>query len=73
MDQTMKHQHIKVNGYQLQVTLMGSCKWSKVRSKFMLETPLLWSRQLLFQQEPHTEPVLMSIRNRVLTGRKTSN
>lgn len=39
-------QHIKVNGYQLQVTLMGSCKWSKVRSKFMLETPSLWSRQL---------------------------
>jgi len=39
-------QHTKVNGYQLQVTILHSCKWSKVRSKFMLEPPMLWSRQL---------------------------
>lgn len=38
--------HTKVNGYQLQVTLVHSCKWSKVRSIFMLEPPSLWSRQL---------------------------
>lgn len=38
--------HTKVNGYQLQVTLVHSCKWSKVRRKFMFQLPLLQSRQL---------------------------
>lgn len=38
--------HTKVSGCQLQVTLIHSRKWSKAGSKFMLEPPLLWSRQL---------------------------
>lgn len=45
-DPKLPAQHTKVSGSQLQVTFVHSCKWSKVRSTFTLEPPLLWSKQL---------------------------
>lgn len=42
-DPDLPAQHTKS---QLQLAFVHSCKWSKVRSKFTLEPPLLWSGQL---------------------------